>query len=95
MATFVDQVKEMGFKQATIAKLDDVVERLTSGLNINDVRAMLRGDEPRRPNPMPTVSGCIFAPASTTRKSPTSTRPSAWAGCRRLCLYGKRSPGFS
>ncbi len=51
MATFVDQVKELGFKQAAIAKLDDAVERLTSGLNINDVRAMLRGDEPRRPNP--------------------------------------------
>lgn len=51
MATFVDQVREMGLKQATLAKIDDVVERVTSGLNINDIRAMLRGDEPRRPNP--------------------------------------------
>ena len=51
MATFVDQVKEMGLKQATIAKVDDAVERLTAGLNVNDIRAMLRGDEPRRPNP--------------------------------------------
>lgn len=51
MATFVDQVRELGVKQAVITKADEVVERLTSGLNINDVRAALRGDEPRRPNP--------------------------------------------
>lgn len=51
MATFVDQVREMGLKQATLAKVDDVVERVTAGMNINDIRAMLRGDEPRRPNP--------------------------------------------
>lgn len=51
MATFVDQVREMGFKRAALAKVDDVVERVTIGLNINDIRAMLRGDEPRRPNP--------------------------------------------
>lgn len=51
MATFFDQVKEMGFKQASLAKVDDAVERFTSGLNINDIRSMLRGDEPRRPNP--------------------------------------------
>lgn len=51
MATFFDEVREMGFRQAAIAKADDVVERITAGLNINDIRAMLRGDEPRRPNP--------------------------------------------
>ncbi len=51
MTTFVDQVREMGLKQATIAKVDDVVERITAGLNVNDIRGMLRGDEPRRPNP--------------------------------------------
>ncbi len=51
MTTFVDQVREMGLKQATIAKADDIVERITSGLNTNDIRGMLRGDEPRRPNP--------------------------------------------
>lgn len=51
MTTFVDQVREMGLKQATIAKVDDVVERVTTGLNVNDIRSMLRGDEPRRPNP--------------------------------------------
>ena len=60
MATFVEQVREMGFKQAAIAKLDDVVERVTAGMNINDVRGMLRGDEPRRPNPRLTPHADSF-----------------------------------
>ncbi|MDT8306609.1 MAG: cytochrome b N-terminal domain-containing protein [Anaerolineae bacterium] len=51
MATFVDQVRELGLKQATIAKADEAVERLTAGMNVNDLRDMLRGEEPRRPNP--------------------------------------------
>ena len=51
MTTFVDQVKELGIKQASIAKADEVVERITAGMNVDDVRAALRGDEPRRPNP--------------------------------------------
>ncbi len=51
MATFYDQVREMGLKQATIAKTDEVVERMTSGLNTDDIRSALRGDAPRRPNP--------------------------------------------
>jgi quinol-cytochrome oxidoreductase complex cytochrome b subunit len=51
MATFFEQVQEMGLKQAVIAKSDEAVERLTAGMNITDVRAALRGDEPRRPNP--------------------------------------------
>ncbi len=51
MATFTEQVREIGFKQATVAKLDEVVERMTAGMNINDIRSALRGDEPRRPNP--------------------------------------------
>ncbi len=51
MATFREQVSEMGIKHATIAKVDEAVERLTAGMNISDVRAALRGDEPRRPNP--------------------------------------------
>ncbi len=51
MATILDQMREMGLKQTLIAKTDEAVERLTAGLNINDIRGMLRGDEPRRPNP--------------------------------------------
>ena len=51
MATFFEQVSEMGVKQAVVTKADDVVERLTAGMNISDIRGALRGDEPRRPNP--------------------------------------------
>ena len=51
MATFFDQVREMGPKDAIIAKVDDVVQRTTAGMDINDIRSALRGDEPRRPNP--------------------------------------------
>ena len=51
MATFYEQVREMGIKQATIAKADQIVERVTAGMNTGDIRSALRGDEPRRPNP--------------------------------------------
>jgi ubiquinol-cytochrome c reductase cytochrome b subunit len=51
MATFYEQVREMGLKQATIMKADEVVERITAGMNTNDLRSALKGDEPRRPNP--------------------------------------------
>jgi quinol-cytochrome oxidoreductase complex cytochrome b subunit len=51
MATFYEQVREMGIKQASIMKADEAVERLTAGMNTNDLRSALKGDEPRRPNP--------------------------------------------
>jgi quinol-cytochrome oxidoreductase complex cytochrome b subunit len=51
MATFVEQVREMGVKQAVVTKADEVVERATAGMNVGDIRSALRGDEPRRPNP--------------------------------------------
>lgn len=51
MATIFEQISEMGLKQALVTKADEAVERLTAGMNISDVRAALRGDEPRRPNP--------------------------------------------
>jgi quinol-cytochrome oxidoreductase complex cytochrome b subunit len=51
MATFYDQVREMGLKQATVSKADEIVERITSGMNVDDIRSALRGDAPRRPNP--------------------------------------------
>jgi quinol-cytochrome oxidoreductase complex cytochrome b subunit len=51
MATFYEQVREMGIKQASIMKTDEVVERITAGMNTNDLRSALKGDEPRRPNP--------------------------------------------
>ena len=42
MATLFDEIREIGVKQALIAKADDVVERMTAGMNINDIRGMLR-----------------------------------------------------
>ncbi|MAS32612.1 MAG: hypothetical protein CL610_01310 [Anaerolineaceae bacterium] len=50
--TFLDDVKEKGLKKALYEGADEVVERLTAGLNIQDVREALRGESPsRRPNP--------------------------------------------
>ena len=50
--TFLDDVKEKGFKKAVLEGVDDVVERVTSGMNIQDIREALRGEAPsRRPNP--------------------------------------------
>jgi quinol-cytochrome oxidoreductase complex cytochrome b subunit len=51
MTTFVDQVRELGVKQAVVVKSDEIVERITAGMNVNDIRSALKGDEPRRPNP--------------------------------------------
>ncbi|MCP4356868.1 MAG: cytochrome bc complex cytochrome b subunit [Chloroflexi bacterium] len=51
MATIFEQISEMGLKQALITKTDEVVTRITTGMNISDIRGALRGDEPRRPNP--------------------------------------------
>jgi hypothetical protein len=53
MATFFEQVREMGLKQASVVKADEIVERVTVGMNINDIRGMLRGDEPPPPQPPP------------------------------------------
>jgi ubiquinol-cytochrome c reductase cytochrome b subunit len=50
--TFLDDIKEKGFKKAVYEGVDDVVERVTAGMNIQDIREALRGESPsRRPNP--------------------------------------------
>jgi ubiquinol-cytochrome c reductase cytochrome b subunit len=50
--SFLDDVKEKGLRKAIFEGADEVVERLTAGMNIQDVREALRGDTPsRRPNP--------------------------------------------
>ncbi|MCY4539543.1 MAG: cytochrome bc complex cytochrome b subunit, partial [Chloroflexi bacterium] len=50
--SFLDDVKEKGFKKAIFEGIDDSVERLTAGMNVQDVREALRGDNAsRRPNP--------------------------------------------
>lgn len=48
---FLDDVKEKGPKQAAWDKANDVVERVTAGLDIEATRAALRGDPAGRPNP--------------------------------------------
>ena len=48
---FVDQVKTTGFKSTIAQRADDLFTRATSGLTWNDVRGILRGDPPPRPNP--------------------------------------------
>jgi quinol-cytochrome oxidoreductase complex cytochrome b subunit len=50
--SFLDDVKEKGLKRATFEAVDDIVERLTAGMNVQDIREALRGEAPsRRPNP--------------------------------------------
>ena len=50
--SFLDDVHEKGLRKAIMEGVDETVERLTAGMNIQDVREALRGEEPsRRPNP--------------------------------------------
>ena len=50
--SFLDDVKEKGFKKAIYEGANEAVERFTAGLNIQDMREALRGEPPgRRPNP--------------------------------------------
>lgn len=50
--SFLDDVQEKGLKKALLEGIDETVERLTAGMNIQDIREALRGDAPsRRPNP--------------------------------------------
>jgi len=50
--SFLDDVQEKGLRKAVMEGVDEVVERVTAGMNIQDIREALRGDEPsRRPNP--------------------------------------------
>ncbi len=50
--SFLDDVKEKGLKKAVYEGVDNVVERVTAGMNVQDIREALRGENPsRRPNP--------------------------------------------
>lgn len=50
--SFLDDVKAKGLKKALFEGANEVTERLTAGMNIQDVREALRGENPsRRPNP--------------------------------------------
>ena len=47
----VDQVKQTGMKATLAERADDAFTRFTSGLSWDDVRGVLRGDPPAKPNP--------------------------------------------
>lgn len=48
----IKRMREVGVRQAVVEAADDVVSRVTVGLNVAELRAMLRGDPPiARPNP--------------------------------------------
>src|SRR3989304_6551319 len=47
----LDEIKAKGVRRALTDKADDVVTRVTAGLNIREVRGVLRDDAPARPHP--------------------------------------------
>jgi ubiquinol-cytochrome c reductase cytochrome b subunit len=48
----IKRIREVGLPKAMVEAADDVVTRVTVGLNVAELRAMLRGDPPiARPNP--------------------------------------------
>lgn len=49
--SFLDDVREKGLKKAVYEGIDQTVERLTAGMNLTDIRAALRGDAMRKPDP--------------------------------------------
>ena len=50
--SFLDDIKEKGFRKAVLEGIDQTVTRITAGMNVQDIREALRGDPPsRRPNP--------------------------------------------
>src|SRR5262245_33084659 len=59
--SFLDDVKEKGLRKAVFELVDETVERLTPGMNIQDIREALRGEAPsRRPNPRLTPHADAF-----------------------------------
>src|SRR5574341_702214 len=51
-APFLKRIRQVGLRQAIFEGVNDVVWRLTAGLDIAELRAILRGDPPTaRPNP--------------------------------------------
>jgi quinol-cytochrome oxidoreductase complex cytochrome b subunit len=48
---FLDDVRTKGLGPALYFKVNETVERVTAGMDIEDIRSMLRGDPAPRPNP--------------------------------------------
>ena len=50
--SFLDDVQDKGLRKALLDGVDEVVERATAGMRVQDIREALRGESPsRRPNP--------------------------------------------
>ena len=47
----LDDIKAQGLIPTLLDKTDEAVTRLTAGLNVGEIRSVLRGDPPKRPNP--------------------------------------------
>ena len=47
----LDDIKTKGWRSALVATVDQTVERITAGINVGEIRSILRGEAPRRPNP--------------------------------------------
>ena len=60
--TWRKMFKEHGVVKTVYLRTDDTVTRITTGLNINDIRSILRGDPPGKPNPRvkPHTESAIF-----------------------------------
>ncbi|MCC7207636.1 MAG: cytochrome bc complex cytochrome b subunit [Anaerolineae bacterium] len=59
--SFLDDIKEKGVRKAVFELVDETVERITAGMNIQDIREALRGEAPsRRPNPRLTPHADAF-----------------------------------
>ncbi len=61
MSTILDDIRKKGVRRTAFETLDNVVERVTVGLNIRDIRELLRGEKPsRKPNPRLTPHADAF-----------------------------------
>ncbi len=59
--SFLDDIKEKGARTAVSDLIDETVTRVTAGLNVRDIRELLRGEPPsRRPNPRLTPHADAF-----------------------------------
>lgn len=61
-ATWRKMIKEYGLMKTVYLRVDDTVTRITTGLNINDIRSVVRGDPPGKPNPRvkPHTESALF-----------------------------------
>ena len=56
----LDDIKTKGWRSALVTTVDQTVERITAGINVGEIRSILRGEAPKRPNPRvkPHADGC-------------------------------------